>query len=162
MTYHQQIDAPRPIKIHNHGALQVLLEFGVCRERFDVLAIRIEATEPGIPVTAVGIRNLGLANIIRETRSEVATELAAELIRLFPPRPNQSLSNPRLGPDSTRDLALEDLNLVASLYLDAYKRGLPVQRHVAESLGIALSTATRRISLARKAGFISPAINRKK
>ena len=162
MPYNQLRETPRQTKIHNHGSFQVLLEFGICKERFDVLSIRIDSTEPDVSVTPVEIRNLGLANIIREARSEVAADYADELARLSPVQPNQIVANPRIGPDSTRDLSTEDLMLVASLYMDAYHRGVPVQRYVAETLGIAVSTAARRIRLARQAGFISADINRKK
>jgi hypothetical protein len=162
MASNQLAETPRPIKIHNHGSFQVLLEFGICKERFDVLSIRVDSTEPDVAVTPVEIRNLGLANIIREARSEVAADYADELARLSPVQPNQIVANPRIGPDSTRDLSTGDLMLVASLYMDAYHRGVPVQRYVAETLGIAVSTAARRIRLARQAGFISADINQRK
>ena len=64
-----------------------------------------------------------------------------------------------VGPDSTRTLSDQDLQHVAALYLEAWQRDLPVQRHVATALNIAISTAARRISLARSRGFISRDIN---
>ena len=74
----------------------------------------------------------------------------------FQKRQNQARA---VGPDSTRTLSDQDLEHVAALYLEAWERDLQVQRHVATSLNISISTAARRISLARSRGFISRDIN---
>ncbi len=49
-----------------------------------------------------------------------------------------------------------ELRIVAKIYDAALRAQQPVQQTVAEKLGIPLSTATKRISQARKRGFIPP------
>ena len=49
----------------------------------------------------------------------------------------------------------EDLQAVADIYLAAYKARIPVQKAVADSLGISVSTAAKRIMAARSHGFIT-------
>ena len=152
------------INTPSNGRFRVLLEFKIINERFDVGAIRIEATEPDTAVTAVAIRNLGLADLFRDARADYSTMHKEELTRNASDRQidlPSSVSIANAGPDTTRDLTDEDLVLVASLYYDAYQRGIPVQRYLAETLGIAISTAARRISIARKAGYISEKINKR-
>ena len=58
------------------------------------------------------------------------------------------------GPAVGRRLDEFDLRLVAHLYASAYEAGLPVQRTVAERLGVSIPTASRRISLARQSGLL--------
>ena len=47
------------------------------------------------------------------------------------------------------------LKRVAEIYLKAHESRVSVQRKVAESLGIAVSTAAKQIMAARKSGLIS-------
>jgi len=54
-----------------------------------------------------------------------------------------------------------ELRTVAAAYIEAYGRGVPVQQAVAESLGIARSTAEKRIMAARAAGLIPKGMNRR-
>lgn len=58
-----------------------------------------------------------------------------------------------------RGIALtpDGLEAVAKVYLDAHQRGEPVRAAVAEAFGIAISTASARIGLAREAGLLPPA-----
>ncbi len=167
MSYNQtprDADVVLDVESPNHGRLRVFLDFKMVRGRFEVGAIAIESAETDGFVTPVVIRNLGLAELIRNARTEFTTQHPE---KLSGDSSSQTDLSPEdfihqwSGPDSTRDLTREDLLLVASLYSDAYRLAKPVQRYVAESLGIAVSTAARRISLARKAGFIDPEINRK-
>ncbi len=58
------------------------------------------------------------------------------------------------GPSRGKHLSELDLRLVARLYADAHGAGLPVQRTVAERLGVSIPTAARRIMLARDRGLI--------
>ena len=58
------------------------------------------------------------------------------------------------GPDQGRHLTEDALRLVAHLYIEAYRNGDPVQRGVADQLGVSIPTAARRIGLARDRGYI--------
>ncbi|MDA2995327.1 MAG: hypothetical protein O3A04_08135 [Actinomycetota bacterium] len=64
------------------------------------------------------------------------------------------------APHSGRRHSDEELRRVADIYMAALNARQPVQKTVAEALGLSLSTATKRIVAARKKGYIPPA-NRK-
>ena len=49
----------------------------------------------------------------------------------------------------------DDLLAVAEIYKAAFLARLPVQKAVADALGISVSTATKRIMAARSRGFIT-------
>jgi hypothetical protein len=49
----------------------------------------------------------------------------------------------------------KDLQAVGDIYLAAYKARIPVQKAVADALGISVSTAAKRIMAARQQGFIT-------
>lgn len=55
---------------------------------------------------------------------------------------------------SGRQHSDDELQSVADVYRSAFKKSLPVQQTVAETLGIPLSTATKRIMAARRKGLI--------
>jgi hypothetical protein len=164
MSYHQSNQVPHNVQhrveTDDHGSFVVDLEFGISRGRYEVMALRVSAADPDRPVTAVAVRNLGLAGLIRDSRAaQVADAQTASTWAFSTLSRRNDGEYPGSGPDSTRDLTEDDLRAVAALYDEAYQRGISVQRHVAETLGVAIPTAARRISLARKAGFISPNIN---
>lgn len=46
------------------------------------------------------------------------------------------------------------LRNVASLYIDAYNNGVPVEPAVAQALGVPLSTASKQIMSARRRGLL--------
>lgn len=62
--------------------------------------------------------------------------------------------NSPIGPHQGKALTKEELQFVAELYKDAVGKRISTHQHVADELGIALSTAAKRIMQARKAGFI--------
>ena len=49
----------------------------------------------------------------------------------------------------------EELQNVAEIYMTAFRAHLPVQKTVAEMLGVSVSTAAKRIMAARKGGYIN-------
>lgn len=51
----------------------------------------------------------------------------------------------------------KDLHNVASLYIDAYNNGVPVQSAVTQALGVPFSTAIKQIMSARRRGLIPTA-----
>ena len=67
-----------------------------------------------------------------------------------------------LDPHHGRAHTEQELKVVADIYLKAWESRLPVQRTVAETLGISTSTAVKRIIAARKLGLIPETINTKK
>jgi hypothetical protein len=117
--------------------------------RDEINAITISMQNSTKVFEPVLLRKIPWAEIINAQRIERAAHS-------FQKRQTQARA---VGPDSTRTLSDQDLEHVAELYLEAWQRDLPVQRHVATALNIAVSTAARRISLARSRGFISRDIN---
>jgi hypothetical protein len=55
----------------------------------------------------------------------------------------------------SRRLQEHELQEVADIYMDAYKKHLPVQATVASTLRIPISTACKRIAAARKRGLLA-------
>jgi hypothetical protein len=61
-----------------------------------------------------------------------------------------------MGAHSGKALSQEELQTVAELYKDANRRGISTQRHIANEMGVARSTAAKRIMASRKANFLPP------
>lgn len=55
-----------------------------------------------------------------------------------------------------REHSIEELQIIADLYEEALDKSIPVQKHVAKNTGVPLSTATKRIMAARRAGLLPP------
>jgi hypothetical protein len=132
-----------------HGDIAIEFKWKHLNERPEVASITITPVDPSIPFEPVILRRIPWVEIITAQRKSQQRTL----------RPPKQQRPQAVGPDSTRALTDEDLKYVAALYLEAWQSNIPVQRHVADTLNIALPTATRRISLARSRGFISSDIN---
>ena len=130
------------------------LEWKVLNGRLEVAAIDIRSENSESALSPALVRRVPLANIISTRR----VALVGRLEGTDSPEPlsksaiAQSLNAG--GPDSTRRLTDTDLQAVAHFYEEAYRAGLPVQRHVADKFGISIPTAARRIARARQRGFI--------
>lgn len=122
----------------------VRLEVGLIGGRLSVFNLSVTPKMPGYPLTQSVIRQLPFADW---ERAAFITE-SAKLARLN--RPNTA------GPHSGRRFSEEELLHVAAVYQTALNARLPVQKTVADELGVPLSTATKRISAARRRGFIAP------
>jgi len=132
-----------------HGKIAIELKWKQLRGRPEVSSITITPVDQSVPFEPVMLRQIRWANIIRTQRQE-----------LFQIKePNTQRRPQGVGPDSTRTLTDGDLQYVADLYIEAWQLNLPVQKHVADALNIAIPTAARRIGLARRRGLISRDIN---
>lgn len=112
--------------------------------RLSLLNLVIEPENAGYGLTQSVLRQLPIAEWERETLSPEATHLV-----------NLAQSGPS-KPHAGRRHSDEELRHVANIYMAALNARLPVQRTVAEALGLSLSTATKQIVAARKKGFIPP------
>ena len=61
-----------------------------------------------------------------------------------------------IGPHQGKVRTQEELQIVADLYKEANSKGISTQQHIAREMGIALSTAAKRIMASRKAGLLPP------
>ena len=152
MTYHQIPSSQASdirFTVPGQGEITIEIKWKMLNDRLEVAAITIEPMDPKVPFEAVLLRKIPWVRLIDQSRQNRT------------PQPTQPAPRRRhgLGPDSTRTLTDDDLRTVADLYLQAWKVNIPVQRHVADELQISIPTAARRISLARKRGFISKEIN---
>lgn len=152
MAYNQSSNSKNPDFVFTspeHGDIAIEFKWKHINERPEVASITITPVDPSIPFEPVILRRIPWVEIIKAQRMSQKKAL----------RPSKQQRPQALGPDSTRALTDEDFKYVADLYLEAWQLDIPVQRHVADNLKIALPTATRRISLARSRGFISSDIN---
>jgi len=132
-----------------YGKIAIELKWKQVHARPEVASFTVTPLDPEIPFEPVLLRDIPLTKIINSQRKEMLSTVR---------QPRQQ--RPRaIGPDSTRTLSDDDLKYVAALYLEAWQLGIPVQRHIADTLNIALPTATRRIGMARSRGYISSEIN---
>ena len=130
------------------------LEWKVLAGRLEVAAIDIRSENGESALSPALVRRVPLANIINSRRLVLAEDLDG--VDSLEPLRETAITRSLLvgGPDSTRRLADADLQAVAHFYRQAYRAGLPVQRHVADKFGISIPTAARRIARARQRGFI--------
>lgn len=112
-------------------------------DRPDIAAITIQTMDSRSPVTRRMLSEIPLDKLFRD-------ELAIET-ELF----NRMISN-RKGTTAHqgRQHSDEELRAVADIYKAAFKARLPVQKAVADALGVSVSTAAKRIMAARSHGFI--------
>jgi hypothetical protein len=149
MTYQPPLNANTDLvlEIPGRGEVRLELKWRVIRDRPEVISLSITSLDGDTPLEPVLLREIPLARIIRNERSNLRPS-------------NKKVSNATPRARGTREILTEaDLKDVAELYMSAWEQGLPVQRHVAERRGIALSTAARQILLARQRGFINKDIN---
>jgi hypothetical protein len=128
----------------NGRKLLVTAEFKTFNDRLDIAAITIQTTDLRSPITRRMLNELPLDKLFRE---DLAIE-SEHLQRMLRKRKGSTAHQGR--PHSE-----EDLRVVAGIYNAAFLARRPVQRAVADALGISLSTAAKRIMAARGRGFIT-------
>lgn len=119
-------------------------EFKVFNERLDIASLMISPEDIRSPITRRLLNEIPLDKLFRN-------DLALET-RTFSKR----LRN-RKGTTAHPGRAHKDSELrsVADIYHAAYLARLPVQKSVADALGVSVSTAAKRIMAARQRGFIT-------
>ena len=104
--------------------------------------LMVEPNGRAVPLTHAVLAELPLT----EMAKRAALSERSALLK----RPKPSGLSPHVG----RTHSDEELKFVAEIYMAAWERRLPVQRTVAEALGVPVSTAIKRIMASRKRGFI--------
>jgi len=118
--------------------------------RTQVSSIRIDAVGEGYAVTRTVTARLPFLDLFDKEMSDETINFAQW---------RQSRRKP--GSHQGRASSNNEHRLAAEVRLAALKANIPVQRAVAEALGISNGSAGRRIMAARKAGFIPPVHGRR-
>lgn len=106
------------------------------RGRYVCTSLECQRREDGPPVTGQGLRDLPVSRLTGLAFTYLAQQLRHE--------------------SGLVDEDSDELLRVAAAYRFAYAVGLPPTKHVAAELGIADSTATKKVMRARRAGLLGP------
>jgi len=109
--------------------------------RQEIVSVKIETTDSK-PVSRKALSSISLEEILRDELKEKSPALS----RILKQREKTSHQG--------RAHSDDDLQAVADIYMAAHMARVPVQRAVANAQGISVSTASKRIMAARKAGMI--------
>jgi hypothetical protein len=128
-----------------HGHLwTVAAEFKHINGRLDIYAIKVWPDNVNVPLTRRVLRDLPLESLFRDALATEAQNLPKILRGRRPSTAHQG-----------RPHSEAELILVAQIYDEAFQARMPVQKTVANALGISVSTAAKRILAARRQGYIT-------
>ena len=119
-------------------------EFKIFNQRPDIASLTISPKDLRSPITRRLLSELPLDKLFRNELA-IETEQLARMLR------NRKGTTAHQG----RQHSDEDLQAVADIYLAAHRARIPVQKAVADALGISVSTAAKRIMASRQQGFIT-------
>jgi hypothetical protein len=126
------------------------VELKTIKGRPDIGAFSIWSDEMNTPLSRRVLSEIPLKTIFREV---IATEMK-QLKR-------QKQKNESKTTHQGRSHSNEELQVVADIYISAYRSRLAVQVAVASTFGISKSTAAKRIMAARNRGLIPSDMNSK-
>jgi hypothetical protein len=149
MSYHSK-NPDITIDLPGRGSFSVEFKWAYVSGRDEVVSLTVTSVSGEEIVEPVVLREIPFASLIRSERQR----------RTQKPQAKKTSTQPR-NSRRTR-MTDEHLRKVASLYMQAWRNGLPVQRYVADALRVAVPTAARQITLARERGYIGNDINPKR
>jgi len=133
----------------NGNQWTIAAEFKSSSGRPFISAISISPTKVSIPLTRRVLRDIEINKLFKDEISREVKQFSRTRRKLR----SKSAHQGRAHTD-------EDLKIVAEIYMSAFKANQPVRRAVADTLGISVSTAEKRIAAARAAGLIPASIRR--
>ena len=119
--------------------------------KVEVVAIMLEPVGDGYPITRRTLAQLPL----RDLFADVMYEEDVDFAKWRQSRRRERVHQGKASSD-------EELALIAEVRLAALRANVPVQRAVAQALGISEGTAGNRIKVARERGFVPPTNGEKK
>lgn len=128
----------------NGNQWKVSAEFKSSNGRPYIAAISISPTRGSPPLTRRVLRDLEINKLFKD-------EIALEVKQFSHTRRKLQSNSAHQGRTHTD----EDLKIVGEIYMSAFRANQPVQQSVADTLGISVSTAEKRIAGARRRGFIT-------
>ena len=139
---HQKTDASRTYLDANNTEWVIDAEFMLKRGRVDLHSLTITSLSES-PITRRLLKELPLDNLFRD---EMVSEENSTLKQKRKINSNSSHQG--------RAHSDEEIQLVAEIYIAAYLGHVSVENAVANAFGISVSTASKRIMVARTRGFI--------
>ena len=127
----------------NGNKWNVSAEFKSSNGRPYISAISISPTKGSTPLTRRVLRDIEINKLFKN-------EIAHEVKHFSRTRRNLESKSAHQGRAHTD----KELETVAEIYMSAFRAHQPVRQSVADTLGISVSTAEKRISAARRKGFI--------
>ena len=134
-------DATMTFQDANGGQWRVEVELKTTSGRMGISSLSISSIDVRTPLTRRVLRDLPLDQLFRE-------HLAIESKQLSKRNQKETSHKGRMHTES-------ELRTVADIYMAAFKAHRPVQKTVADMLGISVSTAAKRIMAARSHGYIT-------
>ena len=127
----------------NGNQWKVSAEFKSSNGRTYISAISISPVKGSTPLTRQVLRDIEINKLFKE-------KIAPEVKHFSRTRRNLQSKSAHQGRAHTDT----DLETVAEIYMSAFRAHQPVRQSVADTLGISISTAEKRISASRRKGFI--------
>jgi hypothetical protein len=134
-------DATMTFRDANGSQWSVEVELKATRGRIGISSLSVSSVDGRTPLTRRILRDLPLDRLFRK-------HMAVESKQLL--KRNQKETGHK-GRMHTED----ELREVAEIYMAAFQAHRPVQKTVADMLGISVSTAAKRIMAARSHGYIN-------
>jgi hypothetical protein len=128
----------------NGNQWKVSAEFKSSNGRPYISAISISPTKGSTPLTRRVLRDIEINKLFKD-------EIAREVKHFSRTRHKLQSNSAHQGRAHTDT----DLKIVAEIYMSAFRANQPVRQSVADTLGIGISTAEKRIAAARRRGFIT-------
>jgi hypothetical protein len=134
-------DADITFRDANGSQWRVEVEFKAVSGRIGISSLSISSVDGKTALTRRVLRDLSIDQLFRDAMATESKQL--------------SKRNRKETGHKGRTHTEDELREVANIYSAAFKAHRPVQKTVADMLGISVSTAAKRIMAARRSGFLS-------
>ena len=134
-------DADITFRDANGSQWRVEVEFKAVSGRIGISSLSISSVDGKTALTRRVLRDLSLEKLFRDAMATESKQL--------------SKRNRKVTGHKGRTHTEDELREVAEIYMAAFQAHRPVQKTVADMLGVSVSTAAKRIMAARSYGFLS-------